>query len=38
MGRSGRAFVAERFAIDGLNDRLVEIYGEAIACPRRAAA
>jgi colanic acid/amylovoran biosynthesis glycosyltransferase len=38
MGRSGRAFVAERFAIDGLNDHLVEVYGEAIASARRAAA
>ena len=38
MGRSGRAFVAERFAVGPLNDRLVKIYGEAIACQRRAAA
>jgi colanic acid/amylovoran biosynthesis glycosyltransferase len=30
MGRRGRSFVAERFEIGALNQRLLEIYGEAI--------
>jgi colanic acid/amylovoran biosynthesis glycosyltransferase len=37
MGRSGRAFVAERYEIGTLNDRLVELYEEAIAAARAAA-
>jgi colanic acid/amylovoran biosynthesis glycosyltransferase len=37
MGRSGRAFVAERFEIGALNDRLVKLYEEVIAAPRVAA-